>query len=337
MFIHTPLHHPQHTETRYAADRLFGRRSLATALAVALSTTILAAPPAGALDVTSDGETCTISPSQADEAMVERLRDEVPIAAAHATDDYGDKYGEFGKVFGAEMRKVVKDRDKMVQVFGLDQPLAWKQTVSVQQAQRMHKERRASPYFRADDFDKFLDSRVFTHFDFLAEGFTTYMQPVVKDLDAHVGDGAYHRALGQCIGIAPLAELSSGSSDPKEADTETQIAIGASVAVITVLSLIGGFLSQIDPRWLPAPLRQVLAPVFPHLAPPPAPVPALAPAPAPAPKPQPRLAPIINRAPAPAPAPSQPQPAPQPAPKVAKPAPKPTLPIDIRTNGPFPG
>ena len=116
MFNHAS---PHRLDNHSTANRLLDKRSLATALAVVLSATALTASPARALDVTSDGETCTISPSHADEAMVERLRDEVLIAAAHATDDYGDKYGEMGKVFGAEMRKVLKDRDKTVQVLSL--------------------------------------------------------------------------------------------------------------------------------------------------------------------------------------------------------------------------
>lgn len=342
---------PSHACARH--DRAF--RAIPMTLALALTAATITCTPASALDVKSDGEVCTISPSHADDVTAERLRDEVPVALAQGAQSYAKKFGSQWAAFASPFWELRQDRDKVIERLGLDKPFAWKQTISVQQAQRMYEDSQPSPYFHANDFEHYVDPLSWARLHKLHDSILPYLQPFLDDMESQVGDEAYHRALGKCIGIGTLAELSAeGSSEDTLAtissdttidlDTDGQIAVGATVSIIAVLGLVGGFLSQINPEWLPMQLRLVLAPVFPNLAPPvPAPAPPAPPAlPAPAPKPQPRPAPVIRyRPPAPVPVPQIPKPAPVPAPRPVIPAPKPVrLPkvhIDIRTNGPFPG
>lgn len=342
---------PSHARARH--DRAL--RAIPMTLALALTAATITCTPASALDVKSDGEVCTISPSHADDVTAERLRDEVPVAFAKGYEDFTNKHREMMGALGTLAGKLILNDDRLIEALGLDKPFAWKQTISVQQAQRMYEDSQPSPYFHANDFEHYLDPLSWGRLHKLHESILPYLQPFLDDMESQVGDEAYHRALGKCIGIGTLAELSAeGSSEDTLAtissdttidlDTDGQIAVGATVSIIAVLGLVGGFLSQINPEWLPMQLRLVLAPVFPNLAPPaPAPAPPAPPAlPAPAPKPQPRPAPVIRyRPPAPVPVPQIPKPAPAPAPRPVIPAPKPVrLPkvhIDIRTNGPFPG
>lgn len=347
------------THSPLTAGGKIPRRAIATAALVAtLSSGILPGTPgAFALEVHDNGDTCTILPSRDDESEVRRLKDATHQAAENAASTISAEKSPAEAVAGVAIGLPDSFFASLVASLELSTDIVWPLTISKTEAESMYETNRPSPYFPQGNpflkrYDAFSDQRTKD----IAREAARNVAPAVERMEERVGDKAFHRALGTCIGVSPLAQLSSDdsalassedlggalSSEEGGQHNETTVAVEITLGVASALALLGGFIANLDPAWIPTPLRTQLAVVFPQFSlrqeahqvqPPAAPVPAPAPA--------------VKAAPAPAPAParnwqprnsaSRPANKHSAAPAQHKRASKPRLNIDIRTIGPFPG
>ena len=259
---------------RYAA-----KRRLVTHLSGAFlcfsALTLAVTPPATALEVTKGETACMISPSAEDKQLEQDIKDTV---VAYTTKWHMDHNN-------SNLERILNTpafTEIVLNQAGYNKAFVWPVTISPSEAREKITNEAKSPFFLVPNpFEPNNQGPLLRQ----ASAFYRLM-PVTFDAiyakgQQQFGDEEYRNALEECAS-GPIEETlgssdtSSGlSSDPApdKTDTETaEIAVGVSLGVVAVVTLLGSLLHNLN---LPG-LANYL-----HLAPEPAPAPAPAPVPAP--------------------------------------------------------